>query len=178
MPIHQIKVILIAINIATTNATCISICSHTLRNTEVISQQINTNLKAILELKVTINQLLKLSTSPSPPNPPSIPPSPIIPPSPPNLPPVPPFYPPSSPPILTFNNISQILIFNNISQILLNTLLTLIVIGIIIAITLGSYTILRIYMCYQIFNNTYDQKPSSMAEYFVNRNQSSQNDII
>ena len=192
---EKIKLILIAINIIPINASCSSICTHTLQNTKIISRQIDINYKAISNLKLEIDQILNLLTSPPPVNPPLFPPTPYRPPTqpasptypiPPYLPPVPPLSPPSVPPSsvpASLVNLSIGLINTN-SEILLNFLLIFTSIAITIGITLAIYTILKTYVCHNKRNpntriNLNNQKQYSTVEYFNKKNSSSlENNLV
>ena len=188
---EKINLILIAINIIPINASCSSICTHTLQNTKIISRQIDTNYKAISNLKLEIDQILNLLTSPPPTNPPSFPPTPYIPPTqpasptypiPPYLPPVPPSVPSPSVPSSLVN--SSIVLINTNSEILLNFLLIFTSIAITIGIILAIYTILKTYICHNKRNpnttiNPNKQKQYSTVEYFNKKNSSSlENNLI
>jgi len=183
---EKINLILIAINIIPINASCSSICTHTLQNTEIISRQINANYKAIGNLKLEIDQILNLLTSPYPANPPSFPPTPYIPPTQPASPtnPIPPYLPPVPPSIPSSLVNLSIGLINTNSEILLNFLLIFTSIAIIIAIILAIYTILKTYICHNKRNpnttiNPNNQKQYSTVEYFNKKNSSSlENNLV
>lgn len=196
---EKIKLILLAVNILHINASCGSICSHTLRNTEIISRQIDTNYKAISNLKLEIDQILNLLTSPPPANPPLFPPTPYTPPTqpasptnpiPPYLPPVPPLSPPSIPsPSIPSSSVPTLIdlsisLINTNSEILLNLILIFTSIAITIGITLAIYTILKRYVCHNKRNpnttiNLNNQKQYSTVEYFNKKNLSSlENNLV
>ena len=145
---QKIKLIIITINILQINSSCSSICTQTLRNTEIISRQIDTNYKTISNLKIEIDEILNLLISPPPPNPPSPPPQAPLPPyiySPPIQPILenPPLFSPLIPPPVNLLNYKlfniptsiSLLRFNNIKEILLNILLvSIIIVTVILAI--------------------------------------------
>jgi hypothetical protein len=165
MSYMRIVIVKFIINILTINAYCGSICSNTLYNTEIISRQIDTNFKAILELKITLNKLLKLSTSPSPPNPPLMPPFPSIPPF--------PVIPPLSPPLPYLINYNSTKLLNFIELFLLLF---------IIIISTTFYKILYIYSCYKVNSNNKknSEKQYSIVNYFNNKKyfDTSENDLV
>lgn len=159
----KIKLFLIMINTIQINASCASICIHTLRNSEIISRQVETNLKAIYNVKLEVDNILNLLISPPPPNPPSNPPlnpSPFIPP----FVPIPPNLPPINPP-------SYLLVFKiNNFKILLILLLIILFIFVTITIILRLYKVLKICGCYK-------KKEYFIITYFNNKKKNNSSPI-